>query len=52
MMQWLYNFSVRGKLIFLTSIMLFLMLLLAVFAIYKMGQLDAADTQLYEQELL
>ncbi|HQR96208.1 MAG TPA: methyl-accepting chemotaxis protein, partial [Thiotrichales bacterium] len=31
---------------------LFLMLLLAVFAIYKMGQLDAADTQLYEQELL
>ena len=51
-MQWLYNLSTKGKILTLTLFMLLLMLVVASVGIIKMGELDAADTRLYENEAL
>jgi methyl-accepting chemotaxis protein len=51
-MGWLYNLSVKAKVLFLTLLMILLMLIVAVLAIKKMGELDAADTRLYEKEAM
>jgi methyl-accepting chemotaxis protein len=51
-MGWLYNLSVKGKVLFLTILMILLMLVITALAITKMGELDAADMRLYEKEAM
>jgi len=51
-MQWFYNFSTKVKILLLTVFMLVLMSVVGAIGIIKMGELDAADTLMYEREAL